>query len=163
MNIFEWIIIITFIAGVGGTGLGGFIGAIIKQDSNKIVSLFLSFAGGIMLSVVCFDLIESALHTGGLEKTNNLFIVIGGILLGYLLIYLLNNAIDKATNHEVKHIDDNHPKTADDLNELIHEDHYEEHKKMNSKYQLFIGGGCNGLSNCFAQFARGYGYRSFLC
>ena len=52
------IIVITLISGVVGTGLGGLIGAILKRDSNKIVSLLLSFAAGIMLAVVCFDLMS---------------------------------------------------------------------------------------------------------
>lgn len=63
-----------------------------------------------------------------------------GILFGYCVVYLLNYIIDKNTNHEVAHIDADHPQTADDLDELIHADHYEEHRKMNSSYQLFIGG-----------------------
>ena len=52
------IIVITFISGVIGTGLGGLIGVILKRDSNKIVSLLLSFAAGIMLAVFCFDLMS---------------------------------------------------------------------------------------------------------
>ena len=52
------IIVITFISGVIGTGLGGLIGAVLRRDSNKVVSLLLAFAGGIMLSVVCFDLMS---------------------------------------------------------------------------------------------------------
>ena len=66
--------------------------------------------------------------------------MIAGILFGYGVVYLLNYIIDKNTNHEVAHIDADHPHTADDLDELIHADHYEEHRKMNSSYQLFIGG-----------------------
>ena len=46
------IILITMISGVVGTGLGGVVGAVLKRDSNKIVSLLLSFAAGIMLAVV---------------------------------------------------------------------------------------------------------------
>ena len=56
------IILITFISGVVGTGLGGVVGAVMKRDSNKIVSLLLSFAAGIMLAVVCFDLMSKPLH-----------------------------------------------------------------------------------------------------
>ena len=56
------IILITFISGVVGTGLGGVVGAVMKRDSNKIVSLLLSFAAGIMLAVVCFDLMSEPLH-----------------------------------------------------------------------------------------------------
>ena len=56
------IIVITLISGVVGTGLGGLIGAILKRDSNKIVSLLLSFAAGIMLAVVCFDLMSEPIE-----------------------------------------------------------------------------------------------------
>ena len=56
------IILITFISGVVGTGLGGVVGAVMKRDSNKIVSLLLSFAAGIMLAVVCFELMSEPLH-----------------------------------------------------------------------------------------------------
>ena len=53
----------TAIAGIGGTGLGGIIGALFKKDSNKTASLLLSFAAGVMVAIVCFDLILSALDT----------------------------------------------------------------------------------------------------
>ena len=56
------IIVITFISGVVGTGLGGIVGAVLKRDSNKIVSLLLSFAAGIMLAVVCFDLMSQPIE-----------------------------------------------------------------------------------------------------
>ena len=134
------VVLITAIAGVGGTGLGGLIGALFKKDSSRIVSLLLSFAGGVMMAVVCFDLISSAILPENAEEPISVFIVMAGILFGYCVVYLLNYIIDKNTNHEVAHIDADHPQTADDLDELIHADHYEEHRKMNSSYQLFIGG-----------------------
>ena len=55
--------------------------------------------------------------------------LIGMTVVGFGVIYALNAVIDKTTNPEVKHIDKKHPKTADQLSELIHSDHYEEHKK----------------------------------
>lgn len=139
MTILGWIIVITALAGVGGTGLGGAVGALFNKDSSKIVSLLLSFAGGVMLAVVCFDLISDAISPEECG-TANLFIVIAAIIAGFAVVSLLNYAIDKATNHEVQHIDTEHPRTADDLDELIHSDHLEEHRKSGSSYQLFIGG-----------------------
>lgn len=134
------IILITFISGVVGTGLGGIIGAVLKRDSNKIVSLLLSFAAGIMLAVVCFDLMSEPIkmmEEGKLSKYTPL-IVVAAVVLGYGVVYILNYFIDKKTNHEVKHIDENHPATADDLDELIHSNHYETHKK--DKSNLFVAG-----------------------
>ena len=43
-------------------------------------------------------------------------------MLGYVVIWVLNVWIDRKTNHELEHDDDT--KTADDLDELIHSDHY---------------------------------------
>lgn len=127
MGMLGWVIIITAIAGIGGTGLGGLVGALFKKNTEKSVSLLLSFAGGVMLSVVCFDLLMDAMNQFD-DATMNLLIVIGMVLVGYGVIYILNFWIDRATNHEVAHIDNKHPKTADQLSELIHSDHFEEHK-----------------------------------
>lgn len=131
--------VITAIAGVGGTGLGGLIGSLCNRNSEKAVSLLLSFAGGVMLAVVCLDLLLDALTQNG-GAVWNTFMVIGMVIVGYGVVYLLNFWIDKATNHEVPHIDKDHPKTADQLSELIHSDHYEVHKKSNKRGGLFIGG-----------------------
>lgn len=142
MSTVWWVVIITAIAGVVGTGLGGFVGAVLQKDSKKIVSLLLSFAGGVMLAVVCFDLVQEAFRPEGASEDISLWIVVCGVLLGYLVIFFLNYIIDKKTNPEVAHIDDLHPQTADDLDELIHADHYNKHKASvsNSNHDLFIAG-----------------------
>lgn len=136
------IALITFISGVVGTGLGGVVGAVMKRDSNKIVSLLLSFAGGIMLAVVCFDLMSQPIAMMNAEESTmpklTPLIVVAAVAVGYGVVYALNYFIDKKTNHEVKHIDENHPATADDLDELIHSNHYETHK--DSKSNLFVAG-----------------------
>ena len=142
MSIFWWVAIITAIAGVGGTGLGGVLGAVLHRESTKVVSLLLSFAGGIMMAVVCFDLVPGAFRPEGAEEDMPLMLVICGVAFGYAIVYLLNHLIDKHTNPEVQHIDSNHPKTADDLDELIHADHFELHAKENkgNPHDLFIAG-----------------------
>lgn len=141
MSVVLWVIIITSIAGVVGTGLGGVIGAIFKRDSSKIVSLLLSFAGGVMLAVVCFDLIPSSINVELNNATYSWLIAIAGIILGYAVVYVLNYFIDKHANKEVEHVKrDEHPKTADALDELIHSDHLKEHQKRGNQYQLFIAG-----------------------
>jgi len=136
MGVLETLILTTAIAGIGGTGLGGLVGAMLQKDSARVVSLLLSFAGGVMLSVVCFDLIIEAVETGV-----GVMVVSLAVALGVLIIYLLNYWIDRNTNPEVPHIDENHPKTADNLDELIHSDHYEQHQaKHDNKFALFVAG-----------------------
>ena len=130
------LILTTAIAGVLGTGLGGLIGALLQKDSNRTVSLLLSFAGGVMLAVVCFDLAVEAVET-----QVGIWAVIGSIALGVAVIYLLNHLIDRKTNPEVPHVDANHPHTHDDLDELIHADHFREHyNHKDSKLALFVAG-----------------------
>ena len=146
MDPFLFVVLITAIAGVGGTGLGGLIGVLFTRNSEKLVSLLLSFAGGVMLCIVCLDLLSDALgQVPG--SVGNVFLVIGMTVVGFGVVYFLNAVIDKKTNPEVKHIDKKHPKTADQLSELIHSDHYEEHKKeyeqtgqQKSRRQLFLAG-----------------------
>ena len=132
------IIIITFISGVVGTGLGGVIGAILNSKSSKKVSLLLAFAGGVMFSVVCFDLMETSLSYLESKTFVSVSLVCLTVALGYFVVWGLNILIDNYTNKEVNHVNNSHPKTADDLNELIHSDHYQYHKENNT--QLFIAG-----------------------
>ena len=68
MGVLETLIFTTALAGVVGTGLGGVLGALLQKDSNRTASLLLSFAGGVMLSVVCFDLIIEAIKNGDSAK-----------------------------------------------------------------------------------------------
>ena len=136
MGVIATLLLTTAIAGVVGTGVGGLIGALLQKDSSRTVSLLLSFAGGVMLSVVCFDLITEAIETNV-----GLWVVILAVALGVAVIYILNNLIDRNTNPEVPHIDANHPQTADDLDELIHSDHLKQHYvKHDGKFSLFIAG-----------------------
>ena len=134
------IIVITSISGVLGTGLGGVAGVVLKRESNKIVSLLLSFAAGIMLAVVCFDLMSEPIqmmNEGSLDWYTPLIVAIA-VIAGYAVVYLLNFVLDKHANPEVKHVDAQHPTTADDLDELIHSDHMQAHKNSNKK--LFTAG-----------------------
>lgn len=142
MNTYIWIIIVTTVAGVVGTGFGGLTGAVLKRDSNKVVSLLLSFAGGVMLAVVCFDLLPNAFFPEGAQKEISIWIIIAGVFLGYGIVYILNAWIDNKTNPEVLHLSNDHPKTADDLDELIHSNHLSVHQnsEQTTNKDLFIAG-----------------------
>ncbi len=133
------IIWVTALAGMGGTGLGGLISCLFRKDSSKTVSLLLSFAAGVMTSVVCFDLLTEALNSN--SSSTNIWLVVLGVLLGYIVIAMLNSWIDQNTNHEVAHIDENHPRTADSLEELTHANHLQEHREgRQPRSGLFLAG-----------------------
>ena len=48
--------------GTFGTTLGGIIGVTIRKHSNKFLSFILAFASGLMMAVICFDLLLSLIH-----------------------------------------------------------------------------------------------------
>lgn len=139
MNYLWSIIGITALAGMGGTGMGGLLSCLFRKDSSKTVSLLLSFAAGVMTSVVCFDLLTEALHPEQMDT--NVFLIVAGVTVGYILIALLNDLIDRGTDHEVSHIDENHPRTADSLEELTHANHLHAHRDgRQPRSGLFLAG-----------------------
>ena len=96
------VICVTALAGMGGTGLGGIVSCFFRKDSSKTVSLLLSFAAGVMTSVVCFDLLTEALHSDEIDNAVGLVVI--GVLVGYVVIALLNAGIDRNTDQEEKNI-----------------------------------------------------------
>lgn len=92
MNHIEILMLTTALAGVAGIGLGGVLGTLFRRDSNQTVSLLLSFAGGVMLSVVCFDLIQEGLETG-----IPAVIVMGALIFGVVVVHLLHCMMDRKT------------------------------------------------------------------
>ena len=62
--------------GTFGTTLGGIIGVIIKKNSNKFLSFILAFASGLMMSIICFDLIpEDRFQSRQYARENNLNLI----------------------------------------------------------------------------------------
>ncbi|MEG1719892.1 MAG: ZIP family metal transporter, partial [Clostridia bacterium] len=59
-------IILSLIAGVLGTGIGGLIGVFLGKTSKKLTSRMFNFASGVMLGIVFFDLLPRALEMSGL-------------------------------------------------------------------------------------------------
>lgn len=86
------IIVLTFCSGVIGTGLGGVVGAFIGNKSEKHYSMLLSFSGGIMISVVCFDLIPESI------KLSDIFLCSIFSVLGVILVMIINYIIDRRNN-----------------------------------------------------------------
>ncbi len=139
---FVFVTLVTLISGAGGTGVGGLIGALFKSESNRTISLLLAFAGGVMTAMVCFDLLAEAVDAAKTMTDLGVLIVIGAVVLGVAVVYLLNYLIDRKTRAEVSHTADAaHPETHDDIDELIHADHLNMHKRHNdSKLSLFVAG-----------------------
>ncbi|MBQ3414051.1 MAG: ZIP family metal transporter [Clostridia bacterium] len=73
--------------GTFGTTLGGVIGVVINRNSKRFISFVLSFASGLMMSIICFDLIPEAF------KISNLALVIIGIILGIICMIMCDNIV----------------------------------------------------------------------
>ncbi|HAB67301.1 MAG TPA: hypothetical protein DCE23_08040 [Firmicutes bacterium] len=78
--------------GTFGTTLGGIIGVIIKKHSNKFLSFILAFASGLMMSIICFDLIPEAL---GISNIANIVI---GIIIGIIAMIFCDLLVEKKFN-----------------------------------------------------------------
>ena len=78
--------------GTFGTTLGGIIGVVIKKNSNKFLSFILSFASGLMMSIICFDLIPEAL---GISSIINVII---GIIIGVITMIFCDLLVQKKFN-----------------------------------------------------------------
>jgi len=93
------IITLSVLAGVVGMGLGSIITALFGARTERTISVFLSFAGGVMLAIVLLELIPEAIEYAG-EYYGELFGVataVIGILIGVLVVLGLNKIIDRVT------------------------------------------------------------------
>lgn len=75
--------------GTFGTTMGGIIGVSFKNTSNKFLSFVLSFASGLMLSIVCFDLIPESI------KITNITNTVLGVILGVICMILCDILVQK--------------------------------------------------------------------
>ena len=82
------VLLVTAAAGIGGTGLGGTAACLFRRDSSRMVSLLLSFAAGVMVAVVCYDLLAEA-------APGRLPVSAVGILAGYGVTAVLNRTLEK--------------------------------------------------------------------
>ena len=72
--------IIGFVIGGIGTCIGGLFSVLLRNPNNTAVAGMLSFAAGIMLSIISFDLMPEAYEIGGF------FIVTLGLAVGLLIV-----------------------------------------------------------------------------
>ena len=81
------ITLIGLIVGVIGTGIGGVLAVLFNEKASKYMRFFMGLSGGIMLSLVMFDLVEEAIESIGI-----LYAVIL-ILLGALVTKFLRKEL----------------------------------------------------------------------
>ncbi|KZL90077.1 zinc transporter ZupT [Clostridium magnum DSM 2767] len=82
------IVIIGSMVSLMGTMVGASLGVIVKKPSNRLLGGIIGFAGGLMLSVVVFDLIPEAIIKW------NFFGTISFCIIGIIVIALVDNKIN---------------------------------------------------------------------
>lgn len=94
--------------GTFGTTLGGIIGVVIKKHSNKFLSFILAFASGLMMTVICFDLLPEALGI------SNIVNVIIGTIIGIVSMIFCDILVEKkfSVNSKTKGMENNLLKTG---------------------------------------------------
>ena len=80
--------------GTFGTTLGGIIGIIIKKQSNKFLSFILSFASGLMMSIVCFELIPESMGISSIQNT------IVAVILGIITMLLCDIVVENKFSYK---------------------------------------------------------------
>ena len=75
--------------GTFGTTLGGIIGIGFKNTSKKFLSFILALASGLMMSIVCFDLIPESL------EITNIINTLLGIVVGVITMIFCNFFVEK--------------------------------------------------------------------
>ena len=85
-------IIFSAIAGICGTGMGGLVSAILlKKPSETMTCWMLSFAAGVMTSIVCFGLVPEAFELTGI------IVSLSGLTIGIVVVMGLSRVVDKIT------------------------------------------------------------------
>lgn len=110
------ILVLSLVAGVVGTGVGGVIGVILKNKGNKVMGRVLSFAGGVMVGVVTFEMLPEAIQSTQVEtfKQSGILISVAAIIVGMVVIFGLNKLLDVIENMRETHrsIEELHHETA---------------------------------------------------
>ena len=100
------ILVLSLVAGIVGTGLGGVIGVLLKNRGNKIMGRVLSFAGGVMVGVVTFEMLPEAIAYSKIENSieqSGILIAVSALVVGMLVIFGLNKLLDVIENMRETH------------------------------------------------------------
>ena len=141
------IIVMSLFAGVVGMGLGGAVTAVFGSKTDKMISIFLSFAGGVMVSIVLIELIPKAV------EYSNTWITVVGLAFGAVMVMLLNNIMDKISSSNMPN-----SKLHDTYAEFFHSEGITDSKKsmMRSGIIMLLAIALHNIPEGLAMGAAGY-------
>lgn len=93
--------IIGLFYGTFGTTIGGIIGIMLNKKSNKFLSFILSLSSGLMMSVVCFDLILKSLE---FAKVLSVIMAVG---IGAVIMIICDVGVQERINSKKIKINEN--------------------------------------------------------
>lgn len=97
MNNVVIVVILSALISLIGTMIGASLGVIVQRPSEKMMGAILGFAGGLMLSIVVFDLIPESIEKWSLPGT--LIFCVIGIILIIIIDNILTVKNDKFNSH----------------------------------------------------------------
>ena len=80
--------------GMFGTTIGGILGSLFEIKSNKKLSFILEFSAGLMLSIICFELIPESLKISDISSS------LIGILFGVFCMIFCDSRIKKINKYK---------------------------------------------------------------
>jgi len=107
------IVYFSVLAGVCGTGLGGLLAVLLGKRSPLLTCWVLSFAAGVMVSIVGFGLLPEAI------ELTDVWRAILGLIIGIVVIMNLNRLVDALTEKRAQQA--RHGKVHETHEELYHE------------------------------------------
>lgn len=108
-------------------GVGGLLTAFLGSRTEKMISIFLSFSGGVMLSIVFFELVPKA------AEYTTMGVAVLGVVIGALLIFALNYIMDRVTNPNK-----NKPKLHGSYTEFFHASEVIDRKKSRLRSGMIL-------------------------
>lgn len=80
--------------GTIGTGLGGTVALFYRNPSRRFLGLAIAVSGGLMLSVVCFDLLPEAFDISGLSYT------LIGVVIGVIIVMIMEQKMQEQNGNQ---------------------------------------------------------------
>ncbi len=132
MDPLAWTVLISCIAGIGCSSLGAGIATLFKAGSNRTASLLLSFAAGLMLSIICFDFLPEAMELEG--SPIHLAKVVVTVAAGAVVVGVLDKVVDSLGQKRAHCCALDDPLIADVLDEGIRNEHMKHHDDIRAHH-----------------------------
>ncbi|MGI6216127.1 MAG: ZIP family metal transporter [Coriobacteriales bacterium] len=125
MSALVCLLLVTCITGIGSGVLGALIATLFNIESNRTVSILLSFAAGLMLSIICFDFIPEALE---LESgIPHVVAVVAFVSAGAAVVGVLGHVVDMRAEKRAHCCALDDPLIANALDDAAKEAHLQHH------------------------------------